>query len=838
MTKFGWAMGAAVVSVALAAGTGLAQRPSSHRNDLAGLRLVSSHGPEQSSGKATQTPATPRGSKSAQQSNLTLNFAIESFCVDCHNDIEKKGGQSFEQFDIARVSDHLEVAEKMIRKLQAGMMPPPGVDRPDPETYSGLIASLETKADAAALARPNPGTRTFQRLNRPEYSSTIRELLAIDVDAGAWLPQDTKSANFDNIADEQGLSATLLESYLNAAADISRMAIGDRLAPALDRTYTNTSYVSQHPWDRIEGAPYGTRGGMVIKHVFPADAEYMFELTFTSGDNTRMEDVDLSINGTRGALIRYETGQAGAADGRGAVKMRTEPIFIKAGQHLLAAAFVRRFDGPYEDLIRPHDWSFAGGGSGGGTITTLPHLRDVVIRGPFKATGISDSPSRQKVFTCRPTAQAEERPCARTIVGRLGERAYRRPLAPREIDGLLKFYDAGAAKGGFEQGVRTVLEAILSNPHFIFRFERQPANVRAGEIYRLGDYDVASRLSFFLWGTPPDQELLAAAGRGELTATATLEKHARRMLADPRADALGPRFAGQWLRLQDIDKVHPDPNFYPNFDEQIASAMRRETELFFMNLIREDRSLLDLYRADYSFMNERLARHYGIPGVAGNEFRRVTYPDNTRRGVLGQGSMLVQTSFANRTSPVLRGKWVMEVLMGTPPPPPPMDGSVPPLEKTAEARDGRPFTTRERLELHRENPTCNSCHRFMDPIGLALDNFDVTAKWRKRESGMPLDTRGDFYDGSPVNNPAELSAALLKRPIPLVRTFTENLMSYALGRRVEYYDQPTIRAIARAAEANGYRLSSFILGVVKSDAFRMKRAEADETEPAKPTGRK
>ena len=403
----------------------------------------------------------------------------------------------------------------------------------------------------------------------------------------------------------------------------------------------------------------------------------------------------------------------------------------------------------------------------------------------------------------------------------------------------MKFYDAGAAKAGFEAGVRHALEAILASPHFVFRLERQPATVRAGEIYKLSDYDMASRLSFFLWGMPPDQELLAAASRGELSATASLEKQARRMLADPRADALGPRFAGQWLRLQDIDKVHPDPNFYPNFDEQLAGYMRRETELFFVNMIREDRSVLDLLRADYSFMNERLAQHYGIGGVAGTEFRRVTYPDDTRRGLLGQGSVLVQTSFANRTSPVL----ARQVGDGS------ADGhaAAPAAAWTARSRRSRrpprPRTGgRSRrasgMELHRENPTCNACHRFIDPIGLALDNFDVTAKWRKRENGMPLDTRGDFYDGSPVNTPAELSAALLKRPIPLVRTFTENLMAYALGRRVEYYDQPTIRAITKAAAANDYKLSSLILGVIKSDAFRMKRADADDTEPTRSTGRK
>jgi hypothetical protein len=491
---------------------------------------------------------------------------------------------------------------------------------------------------------------------------------------------------------------------------------------------------------------------------------------------------------------------------------------------------VRRLEGPYEDLIRPHEWSFAGGGSGGPGITTVPHLRDLVIKGPSKTTGISETSSRQRIFSCRPTGSGEERPCARQIISRLGGDAYRRPLSDGEIDRLMPFYEKGAAKGGFEGGVRAALEAVLASPHFIFRLEKEPAGARPGESYRVADVDLASRLSFFLWGALPDHELLTLAEQNKLSAPATLEKQARRMLADPRAAALGSRFAAQWLRLQDVEKVHPDPNFYPDYDDNLAAAMRRETELFFNHLVREDRSLLELYSANYTFVNERLARHYGIPNVSGGEFRRVEYPDETRRGLLGQGSVLVQTSLANRTSPVLRGKWVMEVLMGTPPPPPPPD--IPTLEETVASKNGRMLTTRERMEMHRANPTCNACHRFMDPIGLALDNFDVTAKWRTRENGMPLDTKGDYYDGTPVSTPAELLRALTARPVPLVRTFTENLLAYALGRRTETFDQPTIRAIARAAAANDNRLSSFILGVIKSDAFQRRRAEPLATDDA------
>ncbi len=779
--------------------------------------------PPQPPATSSAAPARPAVRPAPQPaSEQDHNAVIKRYCVGCHSDRLKTGGLTLESFDVARAARNAEIGERVIRKLQAGLMPPPASPRPTPAVHAALVRALETTIDSAASASPNPGVRVFQRLNRPEYAVAIRDLLTLDVDAGHWLPLDQKSANFDNIADAQVLSPMLLESYLNAAAAISRMAVGDRHAAAVDSTYTNAGFVSQHPWDHVEGAPFGTRGGMVVDHVFPADAEYVFEVALTSGANARFEDIDVSINGERVALVGYEVGAGGGSDGRGRV-LRTNPILVRAGQRQVAAAFVRRTDGPYEDLIRPHDWSFAGGGSGGPGITTLPHLRDLVVKGPYRITGISDSPSRQKIFSCRPTTAAAEVPCARQIIATLGGEAYRRRLTPGEVDRLFPFYEQAARTDGFEGGVRAALEAMLVSPYFIFRLEREPQDARPGGAYRVADTELASRLSFFLWGEPPDRELQALAMQNRLSAPGALEKQARRMLADPRAQALSARFAAQWLRLQDVDKVHPDPNYYPNFDDNLADDMRRETELFFGSLVRDDRSLLDLYGADFTFVNERLARHYGIAGVTGEQFRRVTYPDDTRRGLLGQGSILVQTSLANRTSPVLRGKWVMEVLMGTPPPPPPPD--IPPLDDTGDAKDGRMLTTRERMEMHRKNPTCNSCHRFMDPIGLALDNFDVTARWRVRETGQPLDTRGDFYDGTKVTSPNELLNALMKRPEPLVRTFTENLLAYALGRRSEYFDQPTIRTITKNAADNGYRLSSFILGVVNTQAFQMKRAE-------------
>ena len=757
--------------------------------------------------------------------DVSLNDVIQNTCVRCHNERRLSGNLSLVGFDADQADQNAEIAERMIRKLRAGMMPPVGARRPGGDTLQTVVEELERVVDAAASRNPNPGGRTFQRLNRAEYEQAVRDLLLLKVDASEWLQNDQMSANFDNIADVQSLSATLLESYLNAASEISRWAVGNRSAPAVDQVYKLPEYISQHPWDHVEGAPYGTRGGMVIDHVFPADAEYVFAMTFNGGRNARLEDVDVSIDGERVALLHYTRSGAGA-DGRGGSGVRTEPIMLRAGQHKVSAAFVRRGDGPYEDLLRPHEWSLAGGGSGGNGITSLPHLRDLIVSGPYNTTGVSETATRSKIFSCRPTVPSEELSCAREIVSRLGSEAYRRPLSDNDISGLMNFYAAGSARGGFEGGVRRALEAILASPHFVFRFEREPENKDPGETYRLADVDLASRLSFFLWGMPPDAELLEIAAEGKLS-DKELERQSQRMLADPRSEALGTRFAGLWLRLQDLYKVRPDPNFYPNFDENLADAMRRETELFFYNLVQEDKSFLELFSADYTFVNERLARHYGIPGVSGNHFRRVDYLEDQRRGLLGQGSVLVLTSMANRTSPVLRGKWVMEVLLGTPPPPPPP--GVPDLDETGTVSDGKFLTTRERMELHRESPACSSCHSLMDPIGLALDNYDVTGRWRLRENGNPIDTRGDFYDGTPVSEPVELINALLKRPIPLVRNFTENLMAFALGRRVEHYDQPVVREISKNAEKDDYRLSSFIMGIIQSDAFQMKRAALDST---------
>jgi hypothetical protein len=754
-----------------------------------------------------------------------LNEVVDFYCMDCHSQDMLLGNLNIEGFDIAHADTARAKAEKMIRKLRAEMMPLPGRPRPAGDTLQRVADAIERVLDRSGPS--NPGSRTFQRLNRAEYERVVRDLLGVRIDAGEYLPLDAKSANFDNIAAAQLLSPTLLEAYLNAATAVSQLAVGDSAAPLTLSTYRVSPFASQHPWDHVDGAPFGTRGGIVADHTFITDGLYELRFNVEGGVGTQLEDIDVSVDGERVALLKYEPGVNKSAAMQtiylGMDLYRTPPIQLRAGPHRVSVAFVRRGDGPYEDLVKPPEWSHASNGSATVGTTMVPHITDLGILGPTKSTGVSETPSRRMIFSCRPSATLTARACAAQIIDRLGMRAYRRPLTPHDRDGLLGFYDNAAKANGFEAGVRAALQAMLASPRFVFRFESTPATVAAGRDYQISDYELASRLSFFLWGTIPDDRLLRLAGAKQLSAPATLDAEVRRMLADPRSEALATRFAGQWLRLQDIEKVRPDVFAFPDFDEQLAQAMRRETELFFGDIVRHDRSVFDLYTANYTYVNEKLARHYGIPNVSGDEFRKVYYPDSTRRGILGQGSMLVQTSVATRTSPVLRGKWIMEVLIGMPPPPPPPN--VPSLEETKGGKEGHVLTTRERMEEHRKAPSCRTCHQYMDPIGLALDNFDVTGRWRYREDGAPLDTHGNLYDLTPISTPGELSRALLKRPIPLMRTFTENLMAYALGRRLEDADQTTVRAIARGATASNYRFSSFVMGVVNSPAFRMRRAE-------------
>ncbi len=776
----------------------------------------------------TTRPTKPRAPRRAlSRADIeALNEVIDAYCIDCHSNDMKLGNLNLEGFDIGRADTAREKSEKMIRKLRAEMMPLAGRPRPTSDTLQMIASAIERVVDGASPA--HAGTRSFQRLNRPEYENAVRDLLGVDIDAAEYLPLDTKSANFDNIADAQLLSPTLLESYLNAAGAVSLMAVGDKNAPTTMTTYRVSPYLSQHPWDHVDGTPYGTRGGIVAEHNFVADGEYELRFDIAGGIGTRLEDIDVSIDGERVALLHYEVGVNKTFSAQdlplGVDLYKTEPLKVSAGPHHVSVAFVKRADGPYEDLIKPHDWSFASGGTASSGTTMPPHVMDLSVVGPTNAVGVSETPSRKIVFSCRPSAALADTTCAAQILNRLGTKAYRRSLTSHDMSGLMTFYSRGAKAGGFDEGIRTALQAMLASPYFVFRFETAPRDATPGSDYRLSDYELASRLSFFLWSSIPDDELLNLAAANKLSVPATLERQVRRMLADPRAEALATRFGGQWLRLQDIEKVRPDVFWFPDYDEQLGQAMKRETELFFDDIVRNDRSILNVLNANYTFVNERLARHYGFRGISGDQFRRVSYPDRTRQGILGQGSMLVQTSLANRTSPVLRGKWVMEVLIGMPPPPPPPN--VPSLDETTDGKEGRPLTTRERMELHRTNITCRTCHQYMDPIGLALDNFDVTGRWRYRENAMPLDTRGQLFDGTPVSTPAELTRALLKRPTPFVRHFTENLMAYALGRRVADEDQSAVRTIAERSADGGYKFSSFVMGVVNSTAFRMRSAES------------
>jgi hypothetical protein len=780
----------------------------------------------------TFTTAAPAASHapSSLLSYQAQNDVVFQYCYRCHNDELRRGELSLESFDAARAAENAELAEKMVRKLRAGMMPPKESRQPDEATRLALITALETTLDAAAARKPNPGRRSFQRLNRAEYVAAIRTMFGLDVDASTYLPADTISASFDNIADVQMPSATVMQGYLRAASYVSRSAVGDPAADPSSMTYSVPRTQSQK--DRVDGAPFGTRGGTVVTHTFPADGKYRFQLLLhgeptgalfgrTIGDI----QMEVAIDGERAALVKVDR-WISESDPDGLL-VSTEPVDVRAGARRVAATFIKEFEGSEDDLIKPIDHTLADTQIGVGYgVTTLPHLRNLAIVGPFEVTGVSDNPTRRRIFSCRPTAPEEAEPCARSIIERLATEAYRGPLAPGDVDELMPFYRQGAATGGFESGIRTALQAMLSSLHFIFRVEETPANAAAGTAYRITDVDLASRLSFFLWGTIPDRELIDLARRRELSKPDVFERQVRRMLADARSEALATRFAAQWLRLQDLHKIEPDALAFPYYDETLAEAMYRETELLFDHIVREDRPALELLTADYTFVNERLARHYGIPGVSGTTFRKVSYPDDTRRGLLGHGSILTLTSHGNRTSPVLRGKWVLEVLLGSPPPPPP--ANVPDLEETGDAADGRFLSVAEQLAMHRANPACSSCHNVIDPIGLALDNFDVTGAWRIKDRGVPVSAAGELYDGTALNGVADLRAALVARSPVVLTHMTEMLMAYALGRRVEYYDMPAIRQIVRDAGPDGFRMSSLILGVTKSAAFRTALADAND----------
>jgi hypothetical protein len=788
-------------------------------------------------GLSAQTPARASASATSQSAAVltasTERELVKTYCVTCHNDRGKAGDLSLASFDPLQAPTSAVVAEKIIRKLTAGMMPPAGARRPDAPTLEAFRRALITRIDAAAAAAPQPGFRPFQRLTRTEYARSVKHLLDLEIDVSAYLPPDTVADGFDNIADAQSSSPALLDGYLRAASQISRLAVGDRSAAATTVTYPVSGFRSQMEY--IDGTPFGSRGGLAVTHVFPADGTYRFtaklvrtvsgELfgnTAVAMDDKRREPIIVSINGERAAVLEAHPGMSDA-DPAG-LSVTTPPIQVKAGPQHIAVAFLARQTGPLDDLLTPIQNTLIDTRYGTGFgITSAPHLQDVTITGPLAVTGVSETASRRRVFSCRPTSPGEEENCASTIVRSLATQAFRGVLKPEDFGDLMRVYYQGRKDEHFEGGVRLALQAILAHPRFLFRVEPRRADGNG----RLADLELASRLSYFLWATVPDALLLEAARAGRLSTPAGLTRETRRMLADPKAEALSTRFWSQWLRLQDVTKIRPDGLLYPYWDVSLSEGFTRETQLLFDHLLRLDRNLLEMLTADYSFVNERVARHYGIANVIGPEFRKVPMPPHRRAGILTHGSTLLLTSVADRTSPVQRGKWVMQVLLASPPPPPPPN--VPALEETKGVADGRLLTVRQRMEQHRNNPACNSCHRVIDPIGLALEHFDVTGRYRIKDNGAAIEVTGQLYDGTRLDGPEGLRDALLARKDAMLQSFAESLFTYALGRRVEHFDMPTIRQVIRDAAANDYKVSAFILGVVHSPAFRTLGPESRET---------
>ncbi len=810
---------------------------------------------------------------SAQQPQALFNgpqALLNQYCVTCHNTKLKTGGLALDKLDLSHSGVDAETWEKVSRKLRAGMMPPAGAPRPDRHALDALAGVVEDGLDRAAAANPNPGRAPLHRMNRGEYANAIRDLLAVDVDAATLLPADDSSNGFDNIADVLGISPALLERYVAAAAKISRLAVGDPETAPLDVTYTVRGDLSQT--ETLDGLPIGTRGGTVVHHNFPLDGEYQIKLSLMKlsfgqvyGEGAEGQELEVTLNGQRVKLYKLEPvpmffmRASPPRSTQGSAAPPPEPITdpltervkmtpnihlefklnVKAGPQTLDVAFLQKNYDANEDLVhRPGASTFDPNIGMQYGYDTVPHLARVDITGPYHATGPGDTPSRQRIFVCHPSTPAEEIPCARKILSNLVRRAFRRAPADNDIESLLSFYQQERNKtGSFEAGIEIALRRILADPEFVFRFETPPANVAPNQPYRISDTELASRLSFFLWSSIPDDELLNLAIQGKLHEPAVLERETRRMLADDRASALATNFAGQWLYLRDLKSSSPDGREFPDFDDNLRQAFQQETELLFESVVREDRSVLDLLDANYTFVNERLAKHYGIANVYGPDFRRVPVPSDARRGLLGQGSMLLVTSNANRTSPVQRGKWILENLLGSPPPLPPPN--VPPLKENS--GETAASSVRERMEQHRANPTCAGCHKIMDPIGLALENFDGVGRWRDADSGLKIDASGQLVDGTRVDGPASLRKALLARPEAFVGTMTDKLLMYGVGRETKYYDMPVVRTVMRDAAGDHYRFSELVLGVVKSAPFQMRMKEAAptlSTAPGETTARK
>jgi len=779
-----------------------------------------------------RSQATP-----ASEATVDVSSTLNRYCVSCHNSRAKTpataSGVVFDGIDPARLADNSAMWEKVIRRLRTRAMPPAGVPRPDEATYTSLVSHIETTLDRAAAAHPDPGRPSVHRLNRAEYANAIRDLLALEVDPVALLPPDDSVNGFDNNADMLSVSPALLERYLAAAGTISAIAVGSPNIAASSETYRIRGDASQT--GRNEALPPGTRGGLMALHTFPLDGEYvikvkLLEINLGSVRGLEYENqLEGTVDGERvllapvGGADDYTRSSLNATDVVNSLASRLQVrVTVHAGQRPVGAAFLQKPAAQGGSRLQPFMRSTL--------IATdhlgLPHVENITISGPFNPTGVSDTPTRRRLFVCKP-ANAQDASCAKKIVSTLARRAYRRPVTSADVAPLMSFYESGRKEAGFERGIELAVRAVLVSPQFLFRIERDPAGVAPGVPYRISDLALASRLSFFLWSSIPDDELLDVAARGQLRSEAVLDAQVRRMLADKRSQALVDNFAGQWLQFRNIRSTTPDKNDFPDFDDNLRQAFERELDLFFESLIREDRGVLDLLNADYTFVNERLAKHYRIPNVYGPDFRRVTVPNDARRGLFGKGGILLLTSHADRTSPVVRGKWILDNVIGTPPPPPP--SVVPPFPDDV---PGSAPTVRARMERHRASPACAGCHRLMDPIGLALENFDAVGAWRTQDAGAAIDASGELTDGTRIDGVNALRDALLKRPEVIVGTTVEKLMTYALGRGVEPYDMPAVRAIVRGAARDGYRFSSIVRGIVTSTPFEMRRAREGTSSPA------
>jgi Protein of unknown function (DUF1592)/Protein of unknown function (DUF1588)/Protein of unknown function (DUF1585)/Protein of unknown function (DUF1595)/Protein of unknown function (DUF1587) len=741
---------------------------------------------------------------------------FEHYCEKCHNSTDWAGGVAFDTMSPDSVPDDAKELEEAVRKLQGRLMPPPSKPQPDQQTVDTMVNWLTTRLDEAGAAHPNPGNVVIHRLNRTEYAREVKDLLALDIDAASLLPKDTKSeGGFDNVASVLKVSPSFLDQYIVAAHDVSVQAIGSNTPSVAPAVYRASREYSQEA--HVEGLPLGTRGGIVVEHLFPADGDYTFNLNQNGGLDSKQTLV-MTLDGVQ----FFETSLGGPEDLKAVdqkqapavkeIRARVENIHahVKAGPHKIGVAFIQRSFAESDDKLEPLGET--------GSIPRQPGVFGVEIIGPANPTGISQTPSRAKIFICYPKSESEELPCAQQIVANLARHAYRRPVAEVDLAAPMRFYQAGREKHGFEGGIQEALMAILASPKFLYRVEALPQDVKTGTAYRIGDLELASRLSFFLWSEGPDDELLSVAGSGKLHDPGVLEKEVRRMLADKRSSALVTNFADEWLNVDEVDRIEPDPTLFPEFDGPLRAAFKRETELFVSSVLTENQSVINLLDANYTFVNERLAREYGIPNIQGEQFRRVTLTDPNRFGLLGKGSFLMGTSYANRTSPVKRGAWILENVTGTPPHAPP-----PGVEALKENMDGaKAQTVRERMEAHRSNPSCNQCHGILDPLGFAFENFDAIGGWRNKdhETATPIDAGGEL-GGMQLRGPADVRKLLMQKPQQFALTFTEKLFVYSLGRGLEYTDMPTVRAIVRDASKDDYRFVSIVLGIVNSPSFQM-----------------